>query len=54
MAVFDFNEAAISCYKNAGFSKYELKEKAVKCGDEFWNVIMMKLEKEDYAENLYS
>jgi RimJ/RimL family protein N-acetyltransferase len=48
LAVFDFNEAAISCYKKAGFNKYEIKEKAVKCGKECWNVIMMKLRKEDY------
>jgi RimJ/RimL family protein N-acetyltransferase len=51
LAVFDFNEAAISCYKKAGFSKYELKEKAVKCGNECWNVIMMNLRKKDYAED---
>ena len=54
LAVFDFNEAAISCYKSVGFSKYDFKEKAVKCGNECWNVIMMNLRKEDYAENLSS
>ena len=48
LAVFDFNEAAISCYKKVGFSEYELKEKTVKCGNECWDVIMMKLRKEDY------
>lgn len=54
LGVFDFNKAAISCYEKMGFQAIEIKEKTIQCGDEYWNVIVMELRKEEYREDTKS
>ncbi len=57
LGVFDFNKAAISCYKRIGFKEFDLREEynlkeenlRIKFENEYWNALMMKLKKEDYA-----
>lgn len=56
LAVFDFNEPAISCYEKTGFREYDFKkepdrkkEPRIKFRNEYWKCIMMKLRKEDYC-----
>lgn len=41
--VFDVNEKAISCYKNAGFAKYGLTENAFRHNDEQWGRYNMRI-----------
>lgn len=43
LGVFDFNDAALSCYTSLGFVAYETKENYLKCDDEYWNLINMEL-----------
>jgi len=44
--VFDFNEIAIATYKSIGFIDYQIKKGALKFQNETWNVIKMKLNKD--------
>ena len=46
--VFDFNEAAIAIYKSAGFFDYEFKKDASNFENESFNVIKMKLSKDQW------
>ena len=48
LGVFDFNTPAIACYKGLGFKEYEFKENARPFEDEYWNLILMKLNKDDW------
>jgi len=47
LSVYDFNIAAVECYKRLGFRQVEFREKVRQCGDEFWNLIIMELRKEE-------
>ena len=46
--VFDFNKSAISTYKKVGFVEYEFIENARQFQNEKWNLIKMKLHKDDW------
>lgn len=46
--VFDFNSAAISCYKNLGFTQYEFCPNARQSEQERWNLIRMKIDKKTW------
>ena len=46
--VFDFNKSAISTYKKVGFVEYEFIENARQFQNENWNLIKMKLYKDDW------
>ena len=46
--VFDFNTSAIATYKRIGFIEYEFKEAARQFQNEYWNVIEMKINKENW------
>ena len=50
LGVFDFNQSAIACYKKLGFSEYEFRENARQFENERWNLMMMKLPKQIWAE----
>ncbi|MES1190757.1 MAG: GNAT family protein [Steroidobacter sp.] len=39
--VFDFNTAAIRCYERCGFIREGLRRDAARCGDNYWNSIVM-------------
>lgn len=43
LAVFDFNESAIQCYKKLGFKQIEFRKNARNYREEYWNLIIMKL-----------
>ena len=46
--VFDFNESAIATYKSIGFIDYQLIKGALKFRNESWNIIKMKLNKDQW------
>jgi len=46
--VFDFNASAISTYKSVGFVEYEFNKGARQFQDECWNIIKMKLNKDQW------
>ena len=46
--VFDFNETAIGIYKSIGFIDYEFKKDVTNFQNESWNVIKMKLNKDQW------
>lgn len=48
LGVFDFNFSAINCYQNNGFTKYCFEENAREIENEKWNLIRMKITKEEY------
>lgn len=50
LAVFDFNSSAIAAYRKLGFREYEIRPNARQIGDEFWNLIMMKLDRKDWLQ----
>jgi RimJ/RimL family protein N-acetyltransferase len=47
LSVFDFNAPAIACYKSLGFEQYEFHDKALRFEDEPWNLIRMRLRKDE-------
>ena len=47
LAVFDFNRSAIASYKKVGFREYEFRPNARQIGGELWNLIMMKLDRQN-------
>lgn len=49
LSVFDFNEAAVQCYKKLGFKQVEFLKNARKYRDEYWNLIRMRLYKTTWA-----
>ena len=51
LGVFDFNCSAISCYQRIGFVQYEFREKARKLDNEYWNIIRMKLHKDQWLKD---
>ena len=46
LGVFDFNYPAIKCYQELGFRQYKYLKNVRKFGEEFWNLIMMRLTRE--------
>ena len=50
LGVFDFNQPAINCYKKLGFTEYEFCENARQFEGQWWNLIMMKLDKKTYLK----
>jgi RimJ/RimL family protein N-acetyltransferase len=48
--VFDFNSAAISCYRKAGFKAYEIKKNAREVDNEKWNLVRMNISREEYGK----
>ena len=51
LGVFDFNVSAIVCYRALGFSEYETKLNSRKFGDEYWNLVMMRLSRDAWMKN---
>jgi RimJ/RimL family protein N-acetyltransferase len=47
LSVYDFNIAAVECYRSLGFRQVEFRERERQCGDEFWNLITMELRREE-------
>jgi RimJ/RimL family protein N-acetyltransferase len=43
LGVFDFNEPAITCYKNAGFRLEGTLRESAKVGDSYWNCHLMSI-----------
>ena len=43
LGVFDFNEAAIRCYKKMGFSLEGTLRQSAKVGDSYWNCHLMSI-----------
>ena len=52
LGVFDFNQAAISCYQNIGFKPLEYRKNASKFKNEYWHLIVMKLTKKKWESCL--
>jgi RimJ/RimL family protein N-acetyltransferase len=48
LGVFDFNVQAIRCYQNIGFSEFSFEKAAREIEGEKWNLIRMKLTKNQY------
>jgi RimJ/RimL family protein N-acetyltransferase len=48
LGVFDFNIQAIACYHALGFAEYERNLTARQFGDEYWNLIMMRLDRDTW------
>jgi RimJ/RimL family protein N-acetyltransferase len=44
--VFDFNESAIHCYQRIGFKEYAFEKNAREVENERWNLIRMKISRE--------
>jgi len=42
----------MDCFRNSGFAEYELRENVQQFEDESWNLVMMKLSKEEFLEKL--
>ena len=43
--VFDFNKAGIGCYTSMGFRHVEFKKNVRQFGDEYWNIMLMQLDR---------
>lgn len=50
LGVFDFNQGAIKCYENAGFTKAKLIENARKTTSGYWNLYEMAISKDMWME----
>lgn len=46
LGVFDFNQRAIKCYENAGFTKSRFIEEARKSSNGYWNLYEMAISKD--------
>ena len=51
LGVFDFNTDAIKCYNRIGFREYEYKKNARYIDNNYWNIILMEMYKNDYILN---
>lgn len=51
LGVFDFNDAAIRIYRKSGFSELQRIEEAREFEGASWNLIRMKLSREDWLKN---
>jgi RimJ/RimL family protein N-acetyltransferase len=50
LSVYDFNTAAVECYRSLGFRQVEFREMGRQCGDEFWNLVTMALRREEWEK----
>ena len=50
LGVFDFNQGAIKCYENAGFTKIKLIENARETTNGYWNLYEMAISKDMWME----
>ncbi|MBM7553484.1 GNAT family N-acetyltransferase [Thalassobacillus pellis] len=50
LGVFDFNQAAITCYERAGFKKEGLLRDARKIRDEYWSLWEMSMLEDEWHE----
>lgn len=50
LGVFDFNTSAICCYENVGFVREGFLRDARKNGDEYWNLIEMRILENEWRE----
>jgi len=48
LRVYSFNEAAIRCYKGAGFREEGLLKKAQKVGEQYWDTVLMAILHEEW------
>ena len=48
LGVFDFNCSAISCYQKLSFVQSEFRQNARQFENEFWNLLIMKLDKQSW------
>jgi len=48
LGVFDFNEAAIRCYDNTGFSPEGTLRESAKVGDSYWNCHLMSVLRKEW------
>ena len=48
LGVFDFNQAAIKCYKNAGFRLEGTLRESAKVGDSYWNCHLMSILRKEW------
>ncbi|MBS5883873.1 GNAT family protein [Clostridium sp.] len=48
LGVFDFNEAAIACYKKAGFIIEGSFRECRKINEQYWSLINMSILEDDY------
>lgn len=48
LGVFDFNETAIKCYKNIGFSMEGTMRESAKAGNTYWNCHLMSILKREW------
>lgn len=52
ISVFDFNKAGIGCYTSIGFRQVEFRKNARQFRDEYWNIMLMQLNRVE--SKLYS
>ncbi len=50
LGVFDFNEAAIRCYKRIGFVHEGTLRQSAKVGDSYWNCHLMSILREEWTD----
>ena len=50
LGLFDFNQGAIKCYENTGFTKVKLIENARKTSNGYWNLYEMAISKDAWIE----
>jgi RimJ/RimL family protein N-acetyltransferase len=50
LSVYDFNTAAVECYRSLGFRQVERRERGRQFGDEFWDLITMELRREEWEK----
>ncbi len=50
LGVFDFNTQAIATYHAVGFVEYERKPNARQFGDEYWTLVMMRLDRDTWMK----
>ncbi len=48
LGVFDFNHPAIVCYQRLGFVQHEFRQNARQFENEFWNLLIMKLDRQTW------
>lgn len=50
--VYNFNRPALACYRRAGFSVEGVLRRVKKVGDQYWNLAIMSVLREEWEENL--
>jgi RimJ/RimL family protein N-acetyltransferase len=52
LGVFDFNSPAIRCYRKIGFKDYDFEKNAREIENESWNLVRMKITKEEFLKHV--